>query len=196
MQNSVETSAERIRARTVITSEIVGLSALFEPDVGLVVYRREPSPAQALAIQTLLTSPFKLCREVVNADEPCPRALLLKLEGVSELADDLCNLGRVLCDLVGAERFGVRVARSDAPMCPAFHVDRGLARIVITYSGRGTEWLDEWQSPEASLRALAPFHVALCKGSAFPGPAAAVRHRSPPMSAGETRIVATLDPLE
>jgi hypothetical protein len=41
-----------------------------------------------------------------------------------------------------ADQVGFRLLSLSHPMCPGFHVDRVNLRLVYTYAGPGTEWLE------------------------------------------------------
>ncbi|MDX2015928.1 MAG: DUF1826 domain-containing protein, partial [Myxococcaceae bacterium] len=56
------------------------------------------------------------------------------------LAQPLVGL---FADLFEAERLGVRLTLADKPMCPRFHVDDVVCRLVVTLVGRGSEFLGE-----------------------------------------------------
>lgn len=111
-------------------------------------------------------------------------------------------------DLFEAERLGVRLTLSDKPMCPRFHVDDVVCRLVVTLAGAGSEFLDERdvrrrllgakesavEREGAAVHRLEPFEVGLFKGEAWPDNRGhGVVHRSPP--GRERRLVLTLDLL-
>lgn len=54
---------------------------------------------------------------------------------------DVVRLTGLFCDLFGVERVGLRLRTLEKAMCPRFHADHVLARLVCTYGGLGTEWL-------------------------------------------------------
>jgi hypothetical protein len=127
------------------------------------------------------------------------------------------TLSHAFAELVGASRLGVRLLRLDAPMCPRFHTDFVGVRLLTTYCGPGTEWLDDADvdrsrlghrsggepdersgllRPGTVVRQLPEGAVGLLKGEAWPGNAAhGVVHRSPAVR-GHKRIVFSLDVLD
>lgn len=183
---------------------------LFEPSVNLVVHARRASPGLMASAAVLANEPFSERRAVFENPELGRHALQEAFGGQTAVADDLAQLAEALSDLLGARAIGIRVARLTAPMCPAFHVDRVLARVVVAYTGPGSQWLYNCDV-ERSLLALPGFdaaragarvqqvpvhHAAIMKGEAWPGnEGAGLVHRSPPPHTG-IRVVATLDPLE
>jgi hypothetical protein len=120
--------------------------------------------------------------------------------------------------LFGWGAVGLRVATTERPMCPRFHVDRVQARMVCTLKGPGTQYLDEehvlrsmlgrplparpaW--PAGLRHAGSPIHtcnagdVVLLKGESWPGNSGrGAVHRSPPAEAHDgARLVVTIDAL-
>lgn len=98
-------------------------------------------------------------------------------------------------ELFGAERLGLRVALTDRPMCPGFHVDRVYCRLIVALAGEGTQWRREPVSagPDAGeVHQLATGAIGLFKGTAWEGSVAVV-HRSPPTA--PRRLVLTVDLL-
>ena len=117
------------------------------------------------------------------------------------LVDDVAALARHFCDALELANCELRleVVRTDS--CRKFHADYVTARLITTYVGAGTDWLDEadaarvaaGESPRAIHR-LAPFEVGLFKGKlATETP---VIHRSPPIAetAGGARLLLVLNP--
>ena len=112
-------------------------------------------------------------------------------------------------------KVGLRLTVLDKAMCPRFHVDKVLCRLVTTYQGSATEWLphnvvdreklghgSEGKPDEQSglfpklgdIQQLTVGDVALLKGEGWEGKeGAGLVHRSPSLSAGEGRLLLTLD---
>ncbi|MND87313.1 hypothetical protein D3C80_793080 [compost metagenome] len=89
-------------------------------------------------------------------------------------------------------------------MCPRFHVDHVPLRLLSTYAGPGSEWLEEGavdrsqlarEQPDANaVRQLAVGEVALLKGEKWLGnQGAGLVHRSPMLVNGERRLILSLD---
>jgi hypothetical protein len=89
---------------------------------------------------------------------------------------------------------GVRLHVLPDTMCPRFHTDRVPARLLVTYAGRGTEWLPEnlvtrpGQSgplpdqsvSEVDIEVLPAGGVSLLKGESWVGnEGRGLVHRSP-----------------
>ncbi len=62
--------------------------------------------------------------------------------------------------------------------CRKFHVDAVRLRLLCTYAGLGTEWID----PAGQVQRMPLMQAGLFKGAAYPDAAPRVLHRSPPVS--------------
>ncbi|MBN9697984.1 MAG: DUF1826 domain-containing protein [Zoogloea sp.] len=134
--------------------------------------------------------------------------------GRDALADDLSMLVDMLRELLDADRVGVRLEVVRKAMCPRLHVDRVGVRMLCTYRGEGTEWVDETHvdrrflgaaaggasdecsgllNPGHRIESIPPFAVALLKGSLWQGNAGrGIVHRSP-VVARPPRVLVALD---
>jgi len=210
------------RPSSAVVRTIEDLAVFFEPTIDVAVLGRELSPSFAHYAATLARGEDFGWTERVRADGEGLEALSRILpdgDGQGELVDDVRKLVEILADITGAERVGVRLARLVAPMCPRFHVDPVVVRLVATYSGAGAEWLDDHHvdrrflghaargkrdeesgllRPGAVVRRMKPGDVGLLKGKGFPGnERRGAVHRSPPQtSADAPRLLLTLDPLD
>ena len=106
-----------------------------------------------------------------------------------------------------ARRIGLRLRVLDKPMCPRFHVDHVPLRLVTTYQGAASEWLDESGLDrrllggaqaevvdEQLIHSLSTGDVALLKGERWEGnEGAGLVHRSPRAEPGLARLLLTLD---
>ncbi|MCF2947503.1 DUF1826 domain-containing protein [Paraglaciecola aquimarina] len=130
------------------------------------------------------------------------------ISNTSELVD-------MFCTLFDLDQVGFRIRLLDLPMCPRFHIDRVPCRLVTTFSGQGTQWLDGnnidrgklghgsqglddsesgLYSATSSIENMTAGDVALLKGSAWIGnEETAIVHRSPPYKSAEKRLLLTLD---
>lgn len=213
--------ARAVRSRTV--RALADWTELFDPQVAMVVWERPADPlATRFAGDVLARAKLEHLLEVEVADldrsELVPAdALAADPVGGQAFLADVRTLAQAFADLVGASRLGVRLLRLDAPMCPRFHTDFVGVRLLTTYCGPGTEWLDDADvdrsrlghrsggepdersgllRPGAVVRQLPEGAVGLLKGEAWPGNAAhGVVHRSPAVR-GHKRIVFSLDVLD
>nr|WP_239015084.1 DUF1826 domain-containing protein [Archangium violaceum] len=189
----------------VTVEQVADLTAIFEEHLNVCVWER---PADAVLSYWLeevcATHRFLQVRETRVGDAELGGVLapLPDSPGRERFRQELAGLVELYADLFGAERVGVRLGTLDAPMCPRFHVDRVGVRLLCTYTGAGTEYLDEADvqhspldaRPGAVTRRMAPFAVGLLKGEAWPGNEGhGAVHRSPPGS--ELRLLLSLDLL-
>lgn len=187
------------------------LTEIFREDVNLTVWQRELSQdcrefADQFAARVGKYNRFVALENSLSIWELLPK-WALELKGIeSWLADveDVIDMYRCLFE---PDALGVRLQVLDTTMCPRFHIDRVPARLLVTYSGRGTEWIDErdvlrpsspGQLPEQSVPTHSIKHiptgaVAILKGEAWVGnEGRGIVHRSPaPGSA--PRLLLSLD---
>jgi len=117
------------------------------------------------------------------------------------LASDVGTLAQHFCAALGLARLEIRLEVVTTDSCRKFHADYVSARLITTYVGPGTDWLDT-RDAEAVARGEEPSQinrmasgdVGLFKGKlATSYPAI---HRSPPISqSGETRLLLVLNPV-
>lgn len=211
-------------ARSVrIVRDLADWTVLFDPTVALVSWERPVDPVvRRFAAYVLARTELEHVREAevarLETAELVPAAALAAdpAGGAAFLAD-VRMLARAFAELFGASRLGVRLLRLDAPMCPRFHTDYVGVRLLTTYCGPGTEWLDEADvdrsrlghrsggepdersgllRPGGVVRQVPEAAVALLKGEAWPGNEAhGVVHRSPAVR-GQKRILFSLDVLD
>jgi hypothetical protein len=143
-------------------------------------------------------------------DEPVDEILpgwALELSGARAWLADVRELIAMYRCLFEPAAVGIRVHVLADTMCPRFHTDRVPARLLVTYSGRGTEWLaepdvlraenpgplPEQPAAEHCIQVMPTGSVAILKGEAWIGnEGRGLVHRSP--APGDTpRLVLGLD---
>lgn len=133
-------------------------------------------------------------------------------DAADALIEDVQTLAEAVAYLFDTETVGIRLRHLDQTMCPRFHCDNLPVRLLTTYLGPGSEWLPETAVDRAGLGAPIPGRpealtdasaiqrlqlgdVALIKGSGWEGcETRGLVHRSPPMAAGDKRLLLTIDP--
>jgi hypothetical protein len=190
-----------------------GLSAIKRPGLDLCVWRRTlPDDLSAWCRRLVRTTALAVDERGVTADEVDFERYLADVPQ-GEMKDlwvaDLNQVLGVYRRVVGDVPLRVQISTIDSRKCPRFHIDNVGLRLLCTYAGAGTEWIDERQLDREHLRVctvdhapvkqggavehLLPFDVALMKGTAFPGNGRFGQvHRSPAV-AGAARLVFTLD---
>jgi len=191
------------------------LTRILEDQTNLAVWQRQLPVHTADFAQLVLSlnEPLaeSLCLELPDEDaEPDLAGLaagLRDLQGFEGFMSDLKWLISAFACLLGARRIGVRLRVLDKAMCPRFHVDHVPVRLITTYAGIGSQWLEEGAmdrlqlgqanaEPQgaASIRQLNSGDVALLKGEKWHGNEGfGLIHRSPQPAPGERRLLLTLD---
>ena len=188
-------------------SAIAELAEIFDPAMQVCSWQR--------TLDTNLTSflseaagrgKFQMMEVLKQGD----RAKLTDLpagDGGELLRDDVAVLTEILCELVDCPSVGLRYASVDNAMCPRWHVDRVPIRMLCTYIGSGTEWLEnqrlekrklsEPEIVDGACQRAASGDVVLLKGALWQGNEGfGAIHRSPAITTGEQqRMLLTLDPL-
>lgn len=180
--------------------------------VNLAVWQRGlPEVVAGFAVRLLASGESlaqSLTLEIENEAEPSLQALagdFSALPGHAEFVADVAWLVRAYACLLEARRIGLRLRVLDKAMCPRFHVDHVPLRLVTTYAGVGSQWLEEGAmdrrrlgdpdgEPSEGIRQIETGHVALLKGEKWIGnEGAGLIHRSPQPAPGERRLLLTLD---
>jgi len=118
---------------------------------------------------------------------------------------DVHTVAEMYACLFGLHQIGFRLCVLNKTMCPRFHTDKVPCRLITTYSGEGTEWLDCMantsdfletlnQKPENyhSVQRLSPGDIALLKGDKWEENGDyGVIHRSPDVDG--MRLLLSLD---
>jgi len=116
--------------------------------------------------------------------------------------DDVTSLARTYATTMSLDRFELRLEIVTTDSCRKWHADFVTARLITTYVGSGTQWLDASDAarvrngdlPER-VNQLGTGDVGLFKGKLADGLPAV--HRSPPIDgSGERRLLLVLNPLE
>lgn len=190
---------------------LADLTRIFIPETQICVHSPPGSPNLLDALAGLRASGWSGLRAVVRLSaDGVPDMDALPLPPAfahPALRRELAFLVELYGDLLGCEAIGLRIERLERAMCPGWHVDRTGIRLLCTWCGPGTEWLD---APGIDPRGLPgsaagapatgqarPFDILLLKGTAWQGNVAGgAIHRSPQVDPGsEPRILVALDAL-
>lgn len=135
-----------------------------------------------------------------------------------EMCQQITLLVDMFCTLFEQKQVGLRLTTLDRAMCPKFHVDKIPCRLVTTFVGRATQWLENNAVDRTKLGAnghgmtdeksgvfqhteqinqLLAGDIALLKGENwFNNKGGGLVHRSPALQANEKRLLVTLDFVE
>ncbi len=205
---------------TVVSQQLADLASIYQAETQLCVIQRQPSPELAGFVAAALQNASTI--SVLSVLHPARfdfEQLLPKLAGYPgylAFCDDSQQLATAFADLFGLAQLGLRLRSLDQAMCPRFHVDNVPCRLIVSYGGLGTEWLehrhvdrsklgrgaqglpDETSGllrPGAAIACLAPYAIGLMKGCGWAGNERyGLVHRSPkPTSHAPRRLLLTLD---
>ena len=202
--------------RAAQSSEPNILTDIYQEENNIVIWQREISATLKNSVNELLISNPNI-QTTINVTPQSAFSNLNESLGTSqnELSENIAELVDMFCCLFELKRTGLRLTALDRAMCPRFHVDRVPCRLLTTFQGAATEWLphefvnrtklgpgSNGQSDRKSglfqsqhdIQQLKCGDVALLKGELWEGNEnAGLVHRSPALSAGERRLLLTLD---
>ncbi|RTL48516.1 MAG: DUF1826 domain-containing protein [Rhodocyclaceae bacterium] len=127
------------------TNTLLDLTCIFDSQVQVASWPRPLQPE----VQTYLAEAARLgrlgqgLRQRLAWDQPPDLSDLPDLPGRPALAKEVAELCMLYGDLLGCPYIGMRIEVVEGAMCPRFHVDRTGIRLVCTWRGSGTEWLDD-----------------------------------------------------
>lgn len=190
------------------------LTAIYDDDCHLAVWQDAMPTALSTQIQQHIAQGRELQVETITDLDSLSVVLhrpLAHFGAQPALFDHIFNLVDMFGCLFETNKVGLRIATLTAPMCPRFHSDKIVCRLVTTLCGPATQWLaaDSGYTnqdfagstprvlvPEQAIKQLNTGDVALLKGSAWPGfEDFPLLHRSPPQIDASKRIVLTLDAI-
>lgn len=111
------------------------------------------------------------------------------------LRRDIFMLARQLAGLLGARDVRIRLEVVETDACRKFHSDYVSLRMITTYLGQGTQWIEAaMRDREDSIRQIGAGEVAIFKGRLWQE-SPTILHRSPPIGGrNEQRLVLVIDP--
>jgi len=198
------------------------LPQIYNQDTNIVIWQRSTAEKLTKAVNALIaTSALKPIELAVSPNDAFDQLITaLKAEDnnrdeVNTLCEDIALLVEMFCCLFDLKRAGLRLTVLERPMCPRFHVDKIPCRLVTTYQGVATQWLNHSDvnrsklgtgnlgKPDeesglfenlSNINQLQQGDVALLKGEYWDdNEGAGLVHRSPPVAANEQRLLLTLD---
>ncbi|MDX1635191.1 MAG: DUF1826 domain-containing protein [Marinobacter sp.] len=192
-------------------SKVACLTEIFRDEVNLVVWERALSDdctrfAGGFSRQAGAFERFVGLEAGEGVDQILP-GWAQALPGAKAWLADVQELVEMFRCLFEPAAVGVRLHVLADTMCPRFHTDRVPARLLVTYVGRGTEWLPETlvkrpaqagplpdqQVGDADIQAIPTGAVSLLKGEAWIGNEGhGLVHRSPAPGT-HPRVVLGLD---
>lgn len=212
------TPVEILHRRSIEGDDPNVFTDIYQNETNIVIWKRELSSELSVAVSHFLKC-YLTTSKVLAVTPQNTHAVLCEAFGESDiiapLSDDIALLVDMFCCLFDLTHAGLRLTVLDRPMCPRFHVDRIPCRLVTTYQGVATEWLNhavidrtklgagnQGKTDEKSglfnnsndINQLTKGDVALLKGENWNEiEGAGLVHRSPSVLSGEQRLLLTLD---
>jgi hypothetical protein len=187
------------------------LDAILSPSTGMAVWERHLDRRLADAARGALAAECGSLRLAATAQDVAallPGQLVaagIGADAAAILASDIADLGCRFARIMEHEWLDVRLERITGNACRKFHADYVTARLITTYEGRATEWLDRESAARLAngaclsdlpIRSVRTGDVALLKGRLWADEAAIV-HRPPPIAGtGESRLLLVINPGE
>lgn len=203
-----------------IGPQIEVVERIFDDAISIVVHQRPPQPDIVRYLSCV--SRELHCgetRRCVSPEQPDALRLFAGFpEGMGRdaLIEDYEWILGLFATVADTDSIGVRLATTLERSCPRFHVDHVPLRLICTWQGPATEWLEHVDvdrrflgrnhggKPDelsgllkagAVVQQMDPFDIGLMKGEGWPGnEGAGLVHRSP-MPRALARVMITLDAL-
>lgn len=212
---------QSVASSAAIVRSIRELKQIERKGIELCVWRRRPDPALASFVSShLLDETFDL-RATGSAGVTTVDRLLEGLPNYDSrilLRDDIVNLAEAFAEAVKVRCLDFRLERIDDDMCRRFHVDHYTCRLLCTYAGPATQWIENADvirerlgsqgrnfphpdtnmiRPNGRIRRLRTFDVAILKGDLWnDGESLGAVHRSPPIKRRKAkRLLLKIDVL-
>lgn len=173
------------------------LAAILDPAVTLAIWER-PSvvpvgPLNGFGTIQMTTSVDRAHAALTDAFAQQPQAAWH-----ADIAADIAALTASFAAIMALSHVVIRLERVVGDACKRWHADYVSVRLICTYRGSGTQWIERAieradAPPVETPRSLAPGAVGLFKGRVLAGDQAIV-HRSPQIAGtGEERLLLVLD---
>lgn len=204
--------ANRLIQEPVVTSKApLVLSEIYQPGVDFAIWQRQFNAELKQDIANLLQQQKTFSFRVILRPDEVSEWLKAQWPSshFSAFQADAQKLVTMFADLFDQTHVGMRLELVDKTLCPLFHMDKVMARMVTTYHGPATEWLTEDNINRQALKArqheqvvrdptrlqqAEAGEVLLFKGEAWPQEdVQGIVHRSAQASAENRRLLLTLD---
>jgi hypothetical protein len=187
------------------------LESIRQHHINLTIWQRPVDPTMLPIIHWLAKEPFEL--EYKTDVEDVSRSLHKHITAPLEfeqsryrLIADIQRLVVMFSQYAATPTLRLIVESVHDVPCPKFHQDNVPLRLICTYAGAGTEWLENSNvnthadccggslvRDKSRIGQLKPFEVALMKGKLWPKNEMGIYHRSPKPEADKPRLVVKMD---
>ena len=192
------------------------LSGIGKPYTNLAYYKRPVDEDIHLFVKTLIDRDFRGFDAVVSSHsikEVVANELdkvAVHTSGKIGLAEDIANLTQLFLSITRQEHTHLYLKLVSDDACRKFHTDRYDLRLLCTYVGAGTEWIEDRYvnrnklvggdnesiiKDASKIKTMQPFEVGILKGEAsLQNKGKGIVHRSPPIQhKNEKRLLLRLD---
>jgi hypothetical protein len=147
------------------------------PTTGIALWQR-PAKASLHRPASALCALPPFCHAIEDCPDRAIRMWSQFLPSTSRpLLRDVLRLANLFAEVTSLQQVRLRLEHMTDNACRCFHVDNVGLRMLCTYAGPGTEWLDA----AGRCHRILTGQVAILKGAAYPDMAPRIRHRSPPV---------------
>ena len=185
-------------------------------DSSLSITERETPKESSSFFKNLLNNPFNLNAEISK---------VRSLENIQHILDkvisdkikesifydvwtrDMAKISTLFCDILGKDSISFSLESSRS--CKRYHIDNVPIRLLVTYHGKGTEWLpfsacdysayyngesnDKIVKNSAEKRFIKDWNIAIFKGQQSLGDKNAILHRTPDEALNTPSLIMRLD---
>ena len=215
---AMEASVVDVSTSLPVGSQSSMLTEIYQPKHNIAIWQRTLPTVMTDAINDMLQTRKSLALVQRVSPDNAAEYIRDKLEGeacAGRLSEDVALIVDMFCCLFDVEEAGLRLTMLDSAMCPKFHVDQIPCRLVTTYTGIATQWLESKDIDRSKLgrasvgiaddlsglfdndlaiKQMQAGDVGLLKGSGWKGnEGAGLVHRSPGLMLNERRLLLTLD---
>jgi Protein of unknown function (DUF1826) len=192
-----------VLSNAVVAGNAEVLHAIRDEDVSIAIWERSaPASVAAMPIKDIKNVRFQSALGELPDTLEVAFANAGFASGVARntLITDILMLANRFAAVMDAGEVEIRLEHVTTNACKKFHGDYVTARLICTYVGQGTQWLDGEDAANCdcgdphNIRQLGAGDVALFKGRLWSAEAPAI-HRSPPIEGtGEERLVLVINP--
>ena len=187
------------------SADLKVLNDVLKPDCNLAIWQRANISGVAALLEGSPTD-LRFTAALSQLSTRLPSELdacgFFRSEARRAIEADILQLAELYCEVLSLDELEVRLELVTTDSCRKWHSDYVRARLISTYAGHGTQWLDSEDAGRVKqglyprrVHSMTAGDVGLFKGKlATDMPAV---HRSPPISGtGETRLLLVLNPPE
>lgn len=194
-----------------IVNSTAELSCITKPYINLAIWDRQDDINIKPIVDWLAHKPFELeyKTSVGKVSKTLHKNLEVPIElnkSLKALTADIQKLAEVFSEYSLTNNIRLVIESVHDIPCPKFHQDNVTIRLICTYTGAGTEWLENSNvnthadccggsvfRDSKKIQRLKPFQVAFMKGGLWADNSIGIYHRSPKPEIGQPRLVVKMD---